>query len=216
MSENLHSDRPNPDSALHAHFYSKLVKNDFKSDLAKEEISDPVDYIKITIPGDTLNTPDRPVRDEDKKRFAAQWHAYQARQGMVSDFQGTPLKKWTRLSDDQVRELEAMKFMNIEAVAQASDAHILGIGMIAGQSAFAFRDEARSFLTKLEADSKLSEADMKVKAMKEESDKIQADLMAKMAAMQEQMTAMAQMVNAQQAEAEAPRRGRPRQEKEAA
>jgi hypothetical protein len=219
--ELLHSDKKNPDASLSVQFYTKQKKNNFRSNEEKRDVFDSVDYIKIGVPGDILNAPDRPMNNDDKKRFPVQWAAFKSRAGVrEDDIKVTPLAKWGKLDEDQVRQLEAMKFMNVESIAQASDAHVMGIGMIAGQSAFSFRDDARAFLAHQEAQSKLSEADLKVQAMKAESEKIQADMLAKMEAMQAQMTAMAAMVNAQaqteEASQEPPRRGRPPKVAEAA
>lgn len=221
MADLLHTDIRNPDSSLNVQFFSRLKRDNFQSEKnkleGKEDVFRNVDYIRISIPGDILNAPERPVNPNDKIRFAPQWNAYRARCGETQAFVGTPLTKWSRLAEQQILELQAMRFSSVEAIAQASDAHINGIGMIAGQSAYSFRDEAKAFLAKQEADSKLSEADFKVKAMKDELAAKEADLVAKMTAMQEQMTAMAAMVNAQQAQVDdAPRRGRPPKNQEAA
>ena len=74
---------------------------------------------------------------------------------------GTPITEWARITPSQADELRGLKFPTVESIAGASDAQLQTIGMIAGQSAFTFRDDAKRFLLVAEAAAKLTEADKK-------------------------------------------------------
>ena len=165
----LDSDVPNPNSHLHRVFYSREVKNAFLSaaksnETGKDEIvNERIDYIRISIPGNKNLEIDTPVREEHKKRFPMEWLAYQASGLQRTSVVGTPIEQWPRVvaNPDMAQELRHIKFSTIQSIAGASDAQLQSIGMIAGQNAFTFRDDARQFLATTEAESKLSDADKK-------------------------------------------------------
>jgi hypothetical protein len=193
----LESDIKNPDSHLQVSFYTREVLNEFRtaakaaelkksiSDLEPHEFErDKVDYIRIEIPGNKLLDIDTPVREMHKKRFPNHWAAYMNRGDRYGDVAGTPIEQWPRIgaNADMARELRHLKFNTIQAIAGASDSQLQSIGMIAGQNAFTFRDDARRYLATIEAESKLSDADKKQK----EADEKLAEANAKLQAQQEQ------------------------------
>lgn len=151
-----------PDRALHVVFYSKPVKNEFESARHARPIFDTVDFVRITTPGNVLNIVDTPARPDHQERFPRQWQAYKNRVGADVVASGTPITEWPRITPGQAEELKALKFYTVESIASAGDAQLQGIGMVAGQSVFAFRDDARRFLAIAAADAKNSEADKKL------------------------------------------------------
>jgi len=168
----LDTDIKDPDSHLIKRFYSREVKNNFKSAEKALETGDEnavvydlVDYIKIDIPGNINLAIDTPARDEHKKRFHVAWAEYKANGGAQGFVSGTPIEQWPRIGSnpDMAQELRQLRFSTVQAVAGASDSQIQSIGMIAGQNAFAFRDDARRFLATRDAETKLTDAD-KVRA----------------------------------------------------
>lgn len=199
----------NPDSRLHVVFYSKPVENAFRSKQEQRPIFDQVDFVRITIPGDKLNIIDTFVREDHKQRFPMQWANYQNRksengEGAIS---GTPITQWPRITIAMAEELKALKFYTVESIASASDAQLQGIGMIAGQSIFSFRDDAKRFLMTAEAAAKLKEADEKLK----EAERKEADMRAQMETMQAQM---AQLLDAATAQAKGKPGRKPKAEAE--
>jgi hypothetical protein len=180
----------NPDARLWVQFYRKPVENAFKSEQEQRPVFDEVDFVKIMVPGDKLSIIDTFVRDEHKRRFPMQWAAYQNRTGDQMKISGTPISEWPRISAAQAEELRALKFYTVESIASASDAQLQHIGMIAGQSAFTFRDDAKRFLSLADAAAKQREADEKLKAVNEEFAKKEADLKAQMEEMRKQMAAL--------------------------
>lgn len=155
----------NPDARLAVQFYSRPLLQEFKSEQAQRPIYESVDFVKIFTPGDMgkLNIIDTIARQEHKDRFPIQWAAYQNRPGSDTRYIGTPITEWPRISASQAEELKAIKFFTVESIANASDAQLQGIGMIAGQSAFTFRDDAKRFLLVADAAAKLTEAEQKQK-----------------------------------------------------
>ncbi len=186
----LETDIKNPDSHLQVSFYSREVKNEFKSEAKSKEtgldetINDTVDYIKIDIPGNVLLGIDTPAREEHKKRFPMHWGMYKNRGDAYGNVAGTPIEQWPRIgaNKDMAQELRGIRFNTIQAIAGASDSQLQSIGMIAGQNAFTFRDDARRYLATIEAESKLTDANKK----HSEADVKLAEANAKIAAQQEQ------------------------------
>lgn len=209
----------NPDARLAVQFYSRPLIQEFKSEQAQRPIYENVDFIKIFTPGEPgkLNTIDTIAREEHKARFPIQWAAYKNRPDSDTRYIGTPITEWPRISPAQAEELKAIKFYTVETVANASDSQLQGIGMIAGQSAFTFRDDAKRFLMVADAASKLSDADKKAKeaddklaSAKEEILTLQQKHAQDMEEMREQMKELMANVTAVTSEARKP--GRPPKE----
>ena len=160
-----------PDARLAVQFYERPVQNEYQTAAQQRPIFENVVFVKIITPGDKLNIIDTIARQDHKDRFPRQWAAFQQRKDATSQFVGTPISEWPRVSAAQAEELKALKFYTVESVANASDAQLQGIGMIAGTSAFTFRDEAKRFLMVADAAAKLSEAD---RAKKEADEKLAA------------------------------------------
>jgi hypothetical protein len=178
----------NPDSRLWVQFYRKPIENSYQSQLQQRPVFDDVDFVKIMVPGDKLSIIDTPVRDDHKKRFPVQWADYKNRTEGQSGISGTPITEWPRISAAQAEELRALKFYTVESIASASDAQLQHIGMIAGTSAFTFRDDARRFLSLALAAAKEREADEKLAQAKAELERKEAEFTAKMEEMQKQMS----------------------------
>lgn len=177
----------NPDSRLFVQFYRKPVPNEYQSEVQQRPVFTEMDFVKIMVPGDKLSVIDTFVRDEHKKRFPLHWAEYQNRTGSQEKLTGTPITEWPRISASQAEELKALKFYTVESIASASDAQLQHIGMIAGQSAFTFRDDAKRFLMIASAAAKDREADEKLKAANEEFSRKEAEFNAKLEAMQAQL-----------------------------
>lgn len=213
----LESDNRNPDSALIISFYSKPIKNNYQSDVQQRPIFENVDCVKIMIPGDKNSIIDTPVRQDHTDRFPMQWASYKNRADMNPTETGTPVSEWPRISTTQAEELKALKFYTVESIARAADAQLQHIGMIAGTSAYSFRDEAKRFLQLAGEASALKEADDKVQKMKDEMAEKEAKFAAQMEALQQQMATLVQAIGANaEAENEPARRGRKPKEAEAA
>ena len=132
----LDSDVNNADNGLYVEFYYFEEKN--KPD---------VPYVKIQNPGDKLNIVERPVEEEDKRRFPRQWLYFQM-QNTECQVIGTPLIDWHKdapndLGRGQLEELQVLKFQTVEQLATASDAQLQRVGM----GSTGLREKARLYLT---------------------------------------------------------------------
>lgn len=197
----------NPDARLVAQFYSKPVKMNFESQKQGRPIFADVDYVRIFVPGDATSIMDAPVREDHKARFPVQWAHYQNKHGGDAKEIGTPLAQWPRITPAQAEELRALKFYTVESVANASDANIQRIGMIAGMSPYKFREHAQRFLQVAEGDSVAQAAEARVKALEEENAKLREEMKAQMEEVRAMMSAQTKPAD------EAPRKpGRPRKD----
>lgn len=182
----------NPDSRLAVLFYSKPMQDEYQSNAQGRPIFKDFDMVKIFVPGDPTSVIDTFVREDHKQRFPLHWAHYQNKHGGDQREIGTPLSAWTRLQPSQVEELRALKFYTVEAVAGASDANLQRLGMVAGMSPYAFRDAAIRFLNVANDDAKAAELEARAKALEDEnkairekSDKDNAELRAELNALRQ-------------------------------
>lgn len=180
----------NPDSRLAVMFYSKPIQNEFQSAVQQRPIFEDREFVRIFVPGDTTTIIDTFVREEHKKKFPLQWAHYQNAHGGDSREIGTPLAQWPRITQAQAEELRALKFFTVEGVANASDAQLQRIGMIAGTSPYNFRDDAMRFLKNALGQSVAKEAEDKAAALEAELKKIRDDYEKEMADMKAQIQAL--------------------------
>ena len=131
----LDSDINNADSQLYVEFYTS-EKDPYKGR----------PFVRIIVPGDKTTVIDQPVRDDHKERFPLQWLHFQM-QNDDGPVIGTPLKDWFQdrpdeLTDNQLAELQILKFQTVEQVATASDNQLQRIGM----GGVGLRERARNYL----------------------------------------------------------------------
>lgn len=155
----LDSDINNADGQLHVEFYSK-----------KEGPNEGKPYVRIMAPGDKTNIIDQPVRDDHKQRFPRQWLYYQMQQNEGAAQQiGTPLSRWhsdypEEINNDQIAELNILKFVTVEQLALASDNQLQRVGM----GGVGLREKARQYLNRknrADANSELEETKKQLAAL---------------------------------------------------
>lgn len=198
----LESDIPNANSRLVVFFHKKMRQSEEKTLKEGRPIFDEVVYIKKMIPGDGLNIIDRPMYESDKNEFPMQWAHYMNKQSDDQMVSGTPLIEWPLITTAQAEELRGLKFYTVEQIAHASDAQVIKIGMLAGMNPYTFRDKAKSYLNKASESAESAKRDEELNDLKqelakkaEENAKIKAETEAKLATMQDQMTAILAAVN---------------------
>lgn len=157
----LDSDVNNADNGLHVEFYHYQENN--KPD---------IQFVRIQNPGDKLNIIERPVEEEDKRRFPRQWLYFQMKnsEGQVL---GTPLSDWhkdapTELNKGQLEELQILKFQSVEQLATASDSQLQKVGM----GSTGLREKARLYLT----NKNKSEATKELEKTRSELDELKAQM----------------------------------------
>lgn len=186
----LPSDTMGADSLLSVTFYKRSMKQEDETIAAGRPIYKEFDFVRINVPGDSLNEIDTYAREEHKARFPRQWAHYQNQVGDHQDIVGTPLEQWTQITRSQADELRGLKFPTVESIAGASDQQIQKVGMAAGMNPYAFRDKAKAFLNLA---SQVGETNQR-EAELEELRKKNAEADAKLAQQQEQINALMAMV----------------------
>ena len=186
----IDSDTQGADARLAVQFYKKSVKQDIASDEAGRPIFKEFDFVRIMIPGDNLTEIDTYAQESHKSRFPRQWAHYQNQVASHEDIIGTPLEQWPQVTRSQAEELRGLKFHTVESIADCSDQQLQRIGMVAGMSPHNFRLKAKAFLNLATDSAEVAQRQAEMQALKEENAKIKAETDAKLAAMQEQMSAL--------------------------
>ena len=186
----IDSDTQGADARLAVQFYKKSVKQDIASDEAGRPIFKEFDFVRIMIPGDNLTEIDTYAQESHKQRFPRQWAHYQNQVANHEDIIGTPLEQWPQVTRSQADELRGLKFHTVESIADCSDQQLQRIGMVAGMSPYNFRLKAKAFLNLATDSAEVAHREAEMQALRQENDKIKAETDAKLAAMQEQMSAL--------------------------
>ena len=186
----IDSDMQGADARLAVQFYKKSVKQDDASNEAGRPIFKEFDFVRIMIPGDNLTEIDTYAQESHKSRFPRQWAHYQNQVGSHQDIVGTPLEQWPQVTRSQAEELRGLKFHTVESIAECSDQQLQRIGMVAGMSPHNFRLKAKAFLNLATDSAEVAHREEELQALRAENDKIKAETDAKLAAMQEQMSAL--------------------------
>jgi len=114
------------DNAI-AIFRQEAKYNGAKSKAEGRPIYDEHPFVEIIIPGNNKDVVDRPVTEEDKKRFPNQWAAFSNRtDGEITE--GTPVKEAPWLGRAQVAMLEHLNVFTIENLAGLGDSEIQNLG----------------------------------------------------------------------------------------
>jgi hypothetical protein len=186
----IDSDTQGADARLAVQFYKKSVKQDIASDEAGRPIFKEFDFVRIMIPGDNLTEIDTYAQESHKQRFPRQWAHYQNQVVNHEDIVGTPIDQWPQVTRSQADELRGLKFHTVESIADCSDQQLQRIGMVAGMSPYNFRLKAKAFLNLANDSAEVAQREAEMQALRAENDKIKQETDAKLAAMQEQMSAL--------------------------
>jgi hypothetical protein len=186
----IESDIQGADSRLAVQFYKKSMKQEDASNEAGRPIFKEFDFVRIMIPGDNLTEIDTYAQESHKQRFPRQWAHYQNQVAGQEDIVGTPLDQWPQVTRSQAEELRGLKFYTVEAIADCSDQQLQRIGMVAGMSPHNFRLKAKAFLNLANDSAEVAQREAELQALKEENAKIKSETEAKLAAMQEQVSAL--------------------------
>ena len=189
----IDSDVRGADDNLYVEFYSRAVKQEFASQEAGRPIFQDVTYVKIFTPSDQLTQIDTIARDDHKARFPRQWAHYMNKMNGQEQVIGTPVSAWTLLTPAGAEELRAMKFYTVELIANANDAQLHKLGMVAGMSGHSLRDKAKAFLNIATNSAEEAKREAELVALKEENEKIKAETAKQIAEMQQQVQALIAM-----------------------
>ena len=123
-----------------ARFYKHWAQNNFQSEKQGKPIGEEVDYIEIRSPKDKLNVFKRLATAQDKSNYPAAWELYQ--RGPEQAAEGTPLCKWSVMTETTISMLNSHDIHTIETLASLSDAGLHQIG----QGALQLQQGAKLFL----------------------------------------------------------------------
>ncbi len=114
-------------------FYTRPVHNPAKSRESGRQVFEDQAYVRIAPPGERFNIVDRPVREDDKRRFPLQWHQFTQNKQQIPD--GTPVEQLYPEHPAIAATLRANAVHTIEQCAALSGPAIDSIGMGAQQYA---------------------------------------------------------------------------------
>lgn len=173
-----------PDAHLAARFYVKVLPNQWESEKQGRPIFYEADFVSIKMPGNQLNDWDGFVNDTHKQRFPKQWAFYQNNKTASDQMVGTPLEQWPLISRSVAEELRGIKFYTVDQIAAASDQQLASIGMRSGMQPHTFREKAKQWLHRADADAALAKAEQEkaeVEGRLAASDKAMAEMREQMA-----------------------------------
>lgn len=132
------------DDKLIVGFYKRSVLNAARSREEGKPIYEGRDYVKIQHPGETHNVVDRPVQDNDKRRWPHRWAQYQAGVTQIPD--GVPLNQ---LFPDKPQIVDTMRGYNIHTVEQLANLSADAIGTV-GLGAQEWVNAAQRYMARVE------------------------------------------------------------------
>jgi hypothetical protein len=175
------------DDKLIVGFYKKSIPNAAKSREMGVPFHESRDFVKIQHPGETLNVVDRPVLDDDKRRWPRQWDNYQRGVNQIPD--GIPLSLLFPAAPHIVTMMRGYNIHTVEQLANLSGEAISTVGMGAQD----WVNAAKRYMER---------ADKGVNHHQHE--KALADRDAKIAALERQVSEITALVRQQQSQSPAP------------
>jgi hypothetical protein len=115
------------DDRLIVGFLNKSVLNVFKSNQTGVPVHEDHIYVKIQHPGETLNIVERPVREDDKRRWPRQWQQFEAGSTQVPD--GIPISLLFPAKPSIAMTLKGYNIHTVEQLSNLSAQGMATVGM---------------------------------------------------------------------------------------
>jgi hypothetical protein len=166
------------DSAQVVLFYTRSVFNAAKSRAAGARHYDNETWVKMHPPGEKLNIIDRPATDLDKSKYPGQWNMFLQNKTQVPE--GTPIDLLFPNNPAVADNLRAYGIHTIQQCATLSSHAVQTIGMGAQEwqnMAKQYLDSASNGSAFLAMRTELDKKDVELRVMKQQYDKLQAQLM---------------------------------------
>lgn len=151
-------------------FYMKSVPNPLKSAAAGVRFHDAVPYVRIHAPGERDQIIDRPVKDEDKVRFAARWREFEAGREQVSD--GIPIDMLFPTHPQIADNLRSYGVHTVEQCANMSAHALDSIGMGAQD----YKNRAKDYMEAASAGANYHKFTTEMDALRRENARLKADI----------------------------------------
>lgn len=107
------------DKNVFVKFYTRPVRDDGESDKQGRAVFVEKEYVEIRTPGNATNVVQRPVTDMDKQRFRKQYRAFKEDKEQMPV--GTPLREVPWITTSQVEELNYLRILTLEMLAEVND-----------------------------------------------------------------------------------------------
>jgi hypothetical protein len=121
-------------------FHLEPRHNAHRSEKEGRAVYDDVEYVEITVAGDTRTVVDERVKPEHKERWPQAYKAFKEGRELAED--GTPLEAWPLLTPGQVMEFKALNIRTVDALAALDDGNLNKLGT-GGRN---IREKAKAFL----------------------------------------------------------------------
>lgn len=116
----IHTKQGGGDDKLFVTFHNHFLLDQEKTDAEGRPMYIDSVFCRIVTPGNRDSIIDRPIRPEDKFRFAKQHAQFMAGEADIGV--GTRLEEWTPMPRSMVEELRYFGFRTVEHVRDANDA----------------------------------------------------------------------------------------------
>lgn len=156
------------DDNLFVTFEMEAMQDEEKTAQEGRPIFFDIPFITIRIAGDKTSVVKRPVKPEDKERFARHWERFERQEHTA--LEGTPIEQWPLVTKAQALELKAMNIMSVEMLAGVSDANLKW------PMARDLREKAIKWLESAKEGAVASKWDKKEKEMQSEIDTLRGEL----------------------------------------
>jgi len=130
----------NPEQHVIAVFYTEAVQHGAESEKQGRPIFKDVPFVRIIIPGDSLNVIERKASEKDKRDYPKAWENYE--RGEKSGATGMPLEQWPQITRSQVKEAKYFEDHSVEQLSALSDSNAQRMGM----GFMELRNKARAYL----------------------------------------------------------------------
>lgn len=165
------------DSSMVVLFFIKPIQNLAKSRETNRPYFDDKIYVRIHPPGERLNIVEREARDDDKRRWPMQWHAFQ--QNLPQQSNGTPIDMLFPANPATAAALKASGVHTVEQCAELSAHAIENIGMGCQQwvnEAARYLKVANRGVKYTEMKGMLDERDREITSLKHKNDLLMAEI----------------------------------------
>lgn len=169
-------------------FYEDALEIPFKSEQEGRPVYEQREFVRIMVPGDSMNIIETPATNEHRAAYQRQYERF--KKGQMDVIDGTPLVQWPVINKAQVKEAAYFEVHSVEQLAALSDSACSRMGMGYAE----LRTKARAWLA-------AAKDAAVVTRQAAENERLQAEI----EALKEQIAQMA-----------APKRGRPAKEVEEA
>jgi hypothetical protein len=114
-------------NALFVEFYEESLEIPFKSEQEGRPVYEQREFVRIMVPGDSMNVIETPATPEHKEQFSRQYERF--KKGLKDVVDGSPLTQWPPVNKSQVKEMAYFEIHSVEQLAELSDSTCKKMGM---------------------------------------------------------------------------------------